>query len=120
MNSESPKEKQESASDGRLPPLLYWGSIAALLGVCKLIEEQDRQIATVVFGVGLVVWVLWPILSSIIGKDLKETKDNVVSLAYLAGIVVVGLLVLTMVAHILPSSCTDNGNSSPADRYYRK
>lgn len=103
-----------------LAPLLYWGALFAVFGISKVIAEEDEALAKNVFIFGIVTWFLWPLFLSLVGKNLKETKANVLSFTYLAGLVIAGLLVLGAVSLILPSSCTGDNNSAPADIYYRR
>lgn len=120
MDTQPPNEKKAEAENGCLAPVLYWGALLAIFGISKVIAEDDKNLATWVFGIGIVTWFLWPLLISLVGKNLKETKDNVVGFTYLVGLVVAGLFVLGVISLILPSSCTSNNGPAPADIYYRR
>lgn len=95
-------------------------TLFAIFGISKVIAEDDKNLATWVFGMGIVTWFLWPLLISLAGKNLKQTKYNVVGFTYLVGLVVVGLCVLGLISLILPSSCTSNNSPAPADIYFRR
>jgi len=120
MDTQPPNKQSNKSENGCLAPLLYFGALAAIFGISKLIAEDDRDLATNVFLIGIVAWFVSPILIPLVGKSFKETKDNVVGFAYLVGLVVAGLLVLGVVSLILPSSCTSNNTPAPADIYYRR
>lgn len=96
------------------------GALFAIFGISKLIAENNEHLARQVFIGGIVIWFFWPLLISLIGKNLKETKDNFVSFTYLVGFVVAGLFVLGIISLILPSSCTNNNGPDPTDIYYRE
>jgi len=120
MDTQPPNEKKAESDNGCLAPILYWGALLAIFGISKLIAENDEPLARQIFIVGIVIWFLWPLLISLIGKNLKETKDNIVGFTYLAGMVVAGIFVLGVISLILPSSCTSNNGPAPADIYYRR
>lgn len=85
MDTQPPNEKKAETENGCLAPVLYWGALLAIFGISKVIAEDDKNLATWVFGIGIVTWFLWPLLISLVGKNLKETKDNVVGFTYLWG-----------------------------------
>jgi hypothetical protein len=120
MDTQPPKKQDTKSENGCLAPLLYWGALFAIFGISKAIAEDDAALAKNVFIIGIVTWFLWPILISLVGKSMKETKNNVVGFTYLVGMVVAGLVVLGVVSLILPSSCTSNNTSAPTDMYYRR
>lgn len=90
MYTQPPKKQDKESENGCLAPLLYWGALLAIFGISKLIAEDDAALAKSVFIFGMVTWFLWPVLISLVGKNLKETKDNVVGFTYLVGLVIVG------------------------------
>ncbi|RHW22640.1 hypothetical protein C2846_03150 [Pseudomonas jilinensis] len=47
---------------GVFPPLLCWGGVFALFGISKVIAEDDKTLASWVFGIGIVAWFLSPFL----------------------------------------------------------
>ena len=104
---ESKKKKYEES--GCMAPLLYWSSLGAIFFIGNLLRETDEDFSIKFFGVAIVIWFLTPIWASILGKNLKETADNVVTLGYLIGMVIVGLIVLLIIGAILPSSCMPSG-----------
>jgi len=120
MDTQPPNEKKGESENGCLAPLLYWGALFAVFGISKFVAEEDKNIANWIFGIGVVTWFLWPLLTTLVGKNLKETKDNVVGFTYLVGLVIAGLFVLGLVSLILPSSCTSNNSPAPADIYFRR
>ena len=119
-NSKKAESKKAESENGCLAPLLYWGALFAVFGISKVIAEVDTNLAKWILGIGIVTWFLWPILTSLIGKNLKETKDNVIGFAYLIGLAIAGMFVLGLILLILPSSCTSNSNQAPADIYHRR
>ncbi len=120
MDTQPSPEKKPESDNGCLAPALYFGTLFAIFGISKLIAEDDENLAKWVFGVGIVTWFLSPLIASLIGKNLKETKDNVVGFTYLVGLVIAGLFVMGVIGMILPSSCTRDSGPAPADMYYRR
>lgn len=120
MDIQPSNEKKSESENGCLTPLLYWGAIFAVFGISNIIAVGDKNLANWICGIGIITWFLWPLLTTLVGKNIKETKDNVVGFTYLVGLFVAGLFVLGLVSLILPSSCTNNNSPAPADIYFRR
>ena len=120
MNTQPPNNKKPEDNNGCLAPMLVWGSLVAIWGVANLVAENDKALAYQIVSYGFIAWLVSLFIAFIAGKNLKETKDNVVGFTYLVGMVIAGLFVLGIVSLILPSSCMSNNSPAPADIYYRR
>ena len=119
METPPKKDKQASNDSGLLYPVLYWGSLFGLFFISKEISKTDEELAKIVFFIGIGIWFLWPLIASIVGKDLSETKENITGFYHLGKLVLGGLLVMVFIGLLLPSSCTSDG-SYESMPYYRK
>ena len=108
MKNES---KLENKGNGCMAPLLYFGSLGAIFFIGNLLSETNEEFAPKFFGVALVIWFLSPVWLIIPGKNIKETKDNIVALGYLIGLIIVGLIILFIIGAILPSSWIPAGQA---------
>lgn len=98
-------------------PLAVWGSLVGLFVVCKLIEIEDKALATELFKYGLITWVVGLVLSFIIGRSVRETKDNALGCGYIIVMGIALIVVVGVVGSMLPNSCTGGSSDWP---YYRK
>lgn len=112
-NNQDPTPKR-SSSPG---PLAVWGGLIALFILCKIIELENKELATNLFKYGLVLWVVGIVLSLIIGRSVRETKDNALGCGYIIAVAVGLVIVGVILGAVLPSSCTGGSSDWP---YYRK
>jgi hypothetical protein len=104
-------------NNGCRQPLVYWGSLLLIFLICKGINESDPQLARTLFGIGIISWFLFPVVSFIKGKNFEETKDNLLGCLYIPALLLGAALILGL---ILPSSCTKIDGPEPTDIYFRR
>ncbi len=116
MPDDPSKDKETPRSSGA-GALAVWGSLFGLFAICKLIEFEDKDLAATLFKYGLVVWVVGVFLSFIIGRSVRETKDNALGCGYIIAMGIAFIAIGVLFVSILPSGCVNNSSDWP---YYRK
>lgn len=118
MPEDEPKTTDEKPKRESGPsPLSVWGSLIGLFAVCKVVEIEDKALATEIFKYGLVVWVVGLVLSFIVGRSARETKNNAIGCGYIILMGIALIVVGVAVGGLLPSSCTGSASDW---QYYRK
>lgn len=84
------------------------------------VAETDKASAKTVLAVGFVSISGFILYKLIVGKTLKETKNNAQGCLQLIAVSIAAIIVLGIIGMILPSSCTKSNESDYIDRPYRK
>jgi hypothetical protein len=111
---ELPPEKKPE-ENGCLPPLLLWGGLAALFFVSKWLESENPGTGKWLFLGTLITGVVGIILRIIIGRSVKETTNNIVTIVkWIAGLVFISFIVGPL------TQCSSHDTSAPSEIYFRK
>jgi hypothetical protein len=82
-DKQKPSDEKPNQTSGGPSPLAIWGSLIGLFVICKLVELEDKALATEIFKYGLILWLVGVVLSFIIGRSVRETKDNALGCGYI-------------------------------------
>jgi hypothetical protein len=116
-DKQKPTDEKPKQTSGGPGPLAIWGSLISLFVICKLVEIEDKALATEIFKYGLILWLVGVVLSFIVGRSVRETKDNALGCGYIILIGIAFIIAAMIFGSLLPSSCSDSPSDLP---HYRK
>jgi uncharacterized membrane protein len=106
-------------NEGCLTIITFWGFIITVFAIASHMAESDRESAITILAVGFFSVFGFFIYKVIVGRTLKETKNNAKGCLCLIVVAFFAIIVVGVVGMVLPSSCTESNEPDYIDLPYR-